>query len=100
MCLSQKSSIAVEHVGGMQERFIIRINEMRKGRFTAASSIKLSVVEDLSPRVPAISASLQHPEAHHIFQQPSCPVHAAFIGEVQLAELRASHGRVEFRSEQ
>ena len=69
---------------------------MCKCRFPLCQLHQLSIAPALTLSAAAIPATLQHPESHNIFEQASCPIHTAFIGQ----RFGSEHWRLEFGSNQ
>ncbi len=100
MCFPAELIDGGQHVGRAQESFVIWIDEMCEGRLTACQFDELLIVGTVTARAPAISATLQHPESHHVLQQARRPVNAAFISEIQSEGLGSDHWCIEFGANQ
>src|SRR5260370_37291458 len=79
---------------------MVRIHETAEGIFTRGKLHQFQMVAGLSPRSPGLTAALQHPEAHYVFEEPRGSVDATFVGEVVAERFRGDDRSVQFCSQQ
>ena len=98
--LRQKRSIALRHVVGIRERRIVRIDQVPKPRLARRRVHQLAIGELLAAGRPRSPAPLEHPQPHHVLQQPRRAFHAAFVREVQVHRARRQDRRVDLHADE
>src|SRR6267378_2656976 len=79
---------------------MVRIHETAEGIFTRGKLHQFGMVTGLSLRSPGLTAALQHPEAHYVFEEPRGSVDATFVGEVVAQRFRGDDRSVQFCPQQ
>ena len=88
-----------KHILRPQERLVVGINQMTKGRRNDCQLNQFTIVVAVRLRCPGLPAASQHPQSHDVLQQSRCSIHATFVGEVQPQRIGCDHWGIQFRAQ-